>query len=95
MSESVAVDHAPESKTLPRLSTGVTLEMLLYAVVFVLGAVLRWLNLGHAPLSSSEADQALAALRGLPLPAGGSPVLYALNQMAFNIFGSSLGDAGP
>jgi predicted membrane-bound mannosyltransferase len=95
MSEAIAIDPITESKSLPRISTIITLEMALYAGVFVIGVLLRWINLGRAPLSWSEADQALAALHNAPLPAGGSPVLYAINQIVLNIFGSSLGDVGP
>lgn len=95
MSEALSIDRVTESKTLPRISTIITLEMLLYVGVFVIGVLLRWINLGRAPLSWSEADQALAALRNTPLPAGGSPLLYAFNQIVLNIFGGSLGDAGP
>jgi uncharacterized protein (TIGR03663 family) len=70
----------------------ITVEMALYAGVFSLALFLRLLRLDAAPLSTSEAAQALAALRaGVPSP-GGSPVLYAINSMLMSLFSAS--DAG-
>ncbi|MBI5564810.1 MAG: glycosyltransferase family 39 protein [Chloroflexi bacterium] len=76
------------------LREGVTIEALAYAGLVVLAAVLRLINLSAAPLTTSEASQALAAFNGTPLPLGGSPLLYALNQIVFGITGTSLGDTG-
>ena len=66
----------------------VTVEMALYAGVFAVGLFLRLFRLDHAPLSTSEAAQALAALGhalggaegGTALPSGGSPLLTAINS---------------
>jgi uncharacterized protein (TIGR03663 family) len=70
----------------------VTVEMALYAGVFSLALFLRLLRLDAAPLSPSEAAQALAALHaGLP-PPDGSPVLYAINSLLMSLFSAS--DAG-
>jgi uncharacterized protein (TIGR03663 family) len=73
---------------------GVTLEVALYAAVFGVAALLRFLNLEAAPLSAREAAQALAALNGTAMPAGGSPLLYAVNQILFGVFGESVNDTG-
>ncbi len=76
------------------IATGITIEMVLYSIVLIVAAGLRWINLGVAPLSTHEAEQALAALNGTPLPMGGSPLLYSFNQILFGLFGSSVGDLG-
>ncbi len=76
------------------LREGVTIETLVYTAIVLLAAALRLINLSAAPLTISEASQALAAFNGTPLPSGGSPLLYALNQIVFGVTGSSLGDAG-
>jgi predicted membrane-bound mannosyltransferase len=76
------------------LREGVTIEALAYAAILMLAAVLRLINLSAAPLTMAEASQALAAFNGTPLPSGGSPLLYALNQLVLGVTGTSLGDAG-
>ena len=76
------------------LREGATLEALAYAAILSLAAILRLVNLAAAPLTTSEAGQALAAFNGTPLPLGGSPLLYAINQIVFGLTGTSLGDAG-
>ena len=76
------------------LREGVTIEALAYAAILSLAAILRLVNLAAAPLTTSEAGQALAAFNGAPLPLGGSPLLYAINQIVFGLTGTSLGDAG-
>jgi hypothetical protein len=65
--------------------------MALYAAVFAVGLFLRLFRLEIAPLSTSEATQALAALNGTALPAGGSPLLTAINSLLMSLF--SPGDA--
>ena len=72
----------------------VSIETLAYAGIVLLAALLRLVNLSAAPLTVSEAGQALAAFNGTPLPVGGSPLLYAINQLVFGLSGASLGDAG-
>lgn len=76
------------------LREGVIIETLAYAGLMLLAALVRLVNLSAAPLTASEANQALAAFNGTPLPPGGSPLLYAVNQVVFGITGTSLGDAG-
>jgi uncharacterized protein (TIGR03663 family) len=76
------------------LREGVTIETLAYAGLVLLAAILRLVNLNAAPLTPAEAGQALAAFQGTPLPVGGSPLLYAINQLVFGLTGASLGDAG-
>lgn len=76
------------------LREGVSIETLAYAAIGLLAALLRLVNLSAAPLTVSEASQALAAFQGAPLPVGGSPLLYAINQLVFGLSGASLGDAG-
>ncbi len=72
----------------------VTLEMTLYVAIFGVAAVLRLWNLGASPLSTREAAQAVAALNGMPLPAGGSPLLFGIHQLFFALFGSTVDDGG-
>ncbi len=67
-------------KQTQRWTLTVTLEVLLYAAIIGVAAVLRLWNLAAAPLSTREAAQALAAFNGTPLPAGGSPLLYGLES---------------
>ena len=76
------------------LREGVTVEALAYLGVVLVAALLRMSNLGAAALSPHEATQALAAYQGTALTAGGSPLLYTLNQILFGLTGSSFGDAG-
>jgi len=64
----------------------VTVEMALYAAVFAVGLFLRLFRLELAPLSTSGAAQALAALSGAALPAGGSPLLTAINSLLMSLF---------
>lgn len=70
-----------------------TLETLLYGVIFVLALGLRLWKLGAYPLSNVEAEQSLVALalyRGhLPEPGQYSPLLVSLNTLTFLLFGSS------
>ncbi|HLF28855.1 MAG TPA: glycosyltransferase family 39 protein [Anaerolineae bacterium] len=70
-------------------STVITVEMMLYAGVFGLALFLRLFRLGLTPLSESEAAQALAALRGGVLPAGGSPMLYSINSFLAAVFSTT------
>ncbi len=95
MSEYVVIDQSTASRSKPRMNAGISLETVLYSLVFLIGAALRWLNLGLTPLALREADQTLAALHNTPLPAGGSPLLFSFNQIVFGLFGNSFGDAGP
>jgi uncharacterized protein (TIGR03663 family) len=91
----VAASNIPiQSKVTQRWALTVTLEMVLYAAIVGVAAVLRLWNLQAAPLSTREAAQALAAFNGTPLPAGGSPLLYGLNQVLFGLFSTTVNDAG-
>ena len=69
------------------LREGVTIETLAYAALLLLAALVRLVNLSAAPLTSSEASQALAAFNSAPLPLGGSPLLYAVNQIVCGVTG--------
>ncbi len=69
-----------------------TIENSLYTIAFILGLVLRWLNLGVFPLSDAEASWALQALslsRAEVFSAGPQPAFIALTSFIFTIFGSS------
>jgi len=92
---SVVVGSMPtQVEETKRLGLTVTLEVMLYAAIVGAAAVLRLWNLTAAPLTLREAAQALAAFNGTPLPAGGSPLLYGLNQVLFGLFGTTVNDAG-
>lgn len=71
------------------ISDRMTLEWVLYAAIFGAGLFLRLFRLGLAPMSESEAAQALAALRGTFLPTGGSPLLYGINAFLFSMVPAS------
>ncbi len=83
--------------TLTSESAGVrviTLEQAAYALVAVLAAVLRFLQLGLRPLYEGEAIQALAAFRFVSgahqaASAGTVPALFTGNVAAFTFFGAS------
>ena len=77
-----------------RWTLTVTLEALLYAAIIGVAALLRLWNLAAAPLTAREAAQALAAFNGTPMSAGGSPLLYGLNQVLFGLFSTTVNDAG-
>lgn len=81
----MAIQEPKSSITYPKL----TVEAGLYAIVAALALALRLYRLGLAPLSTSEAALALAALRGMPIPAGASPLLYWITTLLFSIFGGS------
>ncbi len=90
MTMTVTMEVEREAKT----QSDVNVEALGYVVIVSMAAALRFWNLAFAPLTTREAAQAVAALNGTPMPAGGSPLLYALNQVLFGLFGGSVGDAG-
>lgn len=73
-----------------------TNEIALYLLVFVLAFGLRFLHLGSAPLSDSEANWALQALHiagnstvAASTPLGPQPAYVFLTSILFQIFGSS------
>ncbi len=94
--ESTTIDqgNTVEAIEAPQAGVVITAEALLYASVLGLAAVLRFWNLEASPLSAREAAQAVAALRGAPLPAGGSPLLFGVNQLLFGLFGATVNDSG-
>lgn len=64
---------------------------LMLAAALVLGTFLRFLNLGKASLTDSDARQALQVLsvvRGEPVQIGGQPGYVGLTSLMFFIFGS-------
>lgn len=90
------VDTNKIERATPRpIGPVLTIEAALYVLLAALGGALRLVNLGAAPLSATEAGQALAAWQGTTLPAGGSPLMYNLNQLLAALTGPALGDAGP
>ena len=84
---------APPFEAAPRVSS-VVWEGLAYASIIGVAAALRLFNLTAAPLNLHEAAQAMAAWEGAPLPLGGSPLLFALNQLLFGLFGASVNETG-
>jgi predicted membrane-bound mannosyltransferase len=65
-----------------------TVEIGLYAILATLALALRLYRLGLAPLSTSEAMLSVAALRGMAIPTGASPLLYWVNAFLFSTFGA-------
>ena len=92
--QTMAVTLAAGQQAKTQSETLAAVETPGYAVIVVVAAALRFWNLAAAPLTAREAAQALAAFNGTPLPAGGSPLLYALNQVLFGVFGANVADAG-
>lgn len=78
----------------PRASVVVTAEMVMYAAILGVAAILRLWNLAASPLSAREAAQAIAAFDGVSMPPGGSPVLFGINQVLFGLFGATVTDGG-
>ncbi len=68
-----------------------TVESGLYAAIVALALAVRLFRLGLAPLSTSEAQLALAAWRGTAPPIGSSPLLCWISALLFAVFGSSDG----
>jgi uncharacterized protein (TIGR03663 family) len=68
-----------------------TVEIGLYGIIVALALAVRLYRLGQAPLSTSEAQLALAAWRGTTPPIVSSPLLYWVNALLFAILGSSDG----
>ncbi|MBN1991732.1 MAG: glycosyltransferase family 39 protein [Anaerolineae bacterium] len=83
----------PDSETRPVILPWLSLEIFLYALIFILALGLRLWNLGTYPLSNVEAQQSLLALalyRGdLPPAEYYSPLLVTLNTFTFFLIGSS------
>ncbi len=70
-----------------------TVEIMLYGLVLVVGLGLRLWNLGGYPLSAAEANQSLAAWTlyhgGQPETGLYSPLLLTLNTLTFFLFGAN------
>lgn len=85
-SDEVAIDT-------PAPLAWLTLEVLLYGIIFVAAVTLRFWRLGEYPLNNVEAQHALAGLAlylGQPIEAGSaSPLLVTLNALSFLLFGHS------
>lgn len=82
---------AATAPTLRSLSKGLTVELALYAVIFITAFVFRLVNLAARPLMPSEAQTALAAwqfLNGKPVGEFVSPLLFTLDWLAFFLFGA-------
>lgn len=78
----------------PRASVVITVEALLYAGILSIAVVLRFWNLEASSLSAREAAQAVAAFNGVSMPAGGSLLLFGINQLLFGLFGATVNDSG-
>ena len=93
---STTIDQKNTIQTVEAPQTGVviTAEVVLYAAILGVAAVLRLWNLAASPLSTREAAQAVAAFNGAPMPAGGSPLLFGINQLLFGLFGTTVNDSG-
>src|SRR5512139_307807 len=78
----------------PQTGIVITAEAALYAAILGIAAVLRLWNLEASPLSAREAAQAVAAFGGASLPAGGSPLLFSVNQLLFGLVGATVSDSG-
>jgi len=76
-----------------RISGAISFEVSAWIVVTGIALSLRLVGLGLAPLSTSEAREALAALEasrsGVPTSGYTSPLLLSLNAMSFTLFGAS------
>ncbi len=76
-------------------SLGISFEFLAYAAILALGLVLRLAEIDSTPLMASETHNALAAWRVIMPDAAGtplisnSPLLFALQSIAFTLFGAS------
>jgi len=75
----------------PEIRNSITIQVGLYAIVVALGLAVRLYRLDLAPLSTSEAQLALAAWRGTAPPLGASPLLFWVNALLFSIFGGGDG----
>jgi hypothetical protein len=86
-------DKLSEPEVRPVILPWLTVETLLYGLIFLLAVGLRVWKLEAYPLSDVEAQQSLLALalyRGDPLDAVAySPLLVSLNGLAFLLFSSS------
>jgi uncharacterized protein (TIGR03663 family) len=78
----------------PQKRVVITAEAALYAAIVGVAAVLRLWNLNASPLSVRDAAQAIAAFNGASMPAGGSPLLFSVNQLLFGLFGTTVNDGG-
>ncbi|HTP07474.1 MAG TPA: glycosyltransferase family 39 protein [Anaerolineae bacterium] len=86
--------NTAEGVDTPQTGVVITAEVALYAAILGVATVLRLWNLGAAPLSTREAAQAVAAFHGAPIPTGGSPLLFSINQVLFGLFSTTVNDSG-
>src|SRR5512135_3334851 len=93
-STTASQNNTAEAVEAPPASVMITAEAVLYAGILGVAAVLRLWNLEASPLSVREAAQAVAAFNGASMPAGGSPVLFGLNQLLFGLFGTTVNESG-
>ncbi len=76
----------------------ITIEVILYILVFFAAACLRWNHLGASPLSDAEANHALAAASTTPhasphwhnaeFVVPSSPIYHNLTALLFHLFGA-------
>src|SRR5512136_3234938 len=93
-STTINQENTTEGVEAPQASVVITAEVVLYAAILGVAAVLRLWNLDASPLSAREAAQAVAAFNGASMPAGGSPLLFGVNQLLFGVFGATVNDSG-
>jgi uncharacterized protein (TIGR03663 family) len=91
---STTIDQKRAANAAAQTGVVITTEVALYVAIVGVAAVLRLWNLAASPLSMREAAQAIAAFDGAAMPAGGSPVLFAINQVLFGLFGTTVNDSG-
>lgn len=91
---STTIKQEVATEVAPQAGAVITTEVVLYVAIVGVAAVLRLWNLAASPLSTREAAQAIAAFNGSAMPAGGSPVLFAINQVLFGLFGTTVNDGG-
>jgi uncharacterized protein (TIGR03663 family) len=93
-STTINQDDSASTVEAPQTGVVITAEAMLYTAILGVAALLRLWNLEASPLSTREAAQAVAAFNGAAMPAGGSPILFGVNQLLFGLFGTTVNDSG-
>jgi uncharacterized protein (TIGR03663 family) len=91
---STTINQQDTADMTPRAGVMISTEVALYAAIVVMAAMLRLWNLDASLLSTREAAQAMAAFNGAAMPVGGSPLLFAINQLLFGLFSTTVNDSG-
>ena len=90
----MALEQDRSSQSVPETIsfTSMTVEAVLYAVLFLIALFLRLFLLDYLPLGASEAQQAMASwnfIHAVPDSFTGSPILFAGNAILFFLFGAT------